>query len=763
MKSHGTDLKAMSMRELLRMEVETQSRVLIDNLLALEQGELTDKHLEAMMRAAHSMKGGARIADLLPAVELAHVMEDLFVAVRAGQIKLQSDRVNLLLKAVDVLTELAQTGVDCDNLPDEPVQRAAAIREAVLNIAQNPNAPPPLDEPKVEPAEAAAEPASGEHNLPGTAEPKAKKEAAHASSVRTERVSVESMNRLMALVGELSVKGKAAASIRTEAFLARRRMREVQITLHELKRSLVDLYAGEHWLSELDESAAKIGHVDEFLTHVADVLETRDAHATETIRQMQHEVIAHRMQPFGEVALGFRRLVRQLGQTLGKEVTLTISGAEVGVDRDILERLNAPLSHLIQNAVDHGIGRPEERVAANKPPSGSIRLSAQHRGGLLSIVVEDDGDGIDLEQVRQAVLDRKLVSEGVASFLQEHELLEFLFLPNFTMSRQLSDISGRGVGLDLVRHTLREVRGTIRVSTQAGKGTRFEITLPVTLIVVHCLVIEIAGELFALPVGRIARVLQAERDAVQSLENRQYLMLDGCQTGLVIAAELLELSGGKQQQGELAVVVLAQDQKRYGLVVDRLVGERQLVERPLDARLGKVEDIASVSMQDDGSPVLILDVDDLLHSIEQLAGERVLRKVGAGKESAQAARGKRVLVVDDSITVREVERSLLSLHDYVVDVAMDGAEGWNALRTGKYDLVVTDVDMPRMNGIELVKLIRADARLRDLPVIIVSYKDRDEDRLNGLDAGADRYLTKGTFQDDTFVHTVSDLIGEALP
>jgi two-component system sensor histidine kinase and response regulator WspE len=753
----------MSMRELLRMEVETQSRVLIDNLLALEHGALTDKHLEAMMRAAHSMKGGARIADLLPAVELAHVMEDLFVAVRAGQVEIQSNGVNLLLKAVDVLTELAQAGAGQDNLPDDLVQRAAAMRESVLAIAQSPHSPPPpLDEPKVEPAKAAAESVSGEHNLPGIAEQKENKEAAQASSARTVRVSVESMNRLMALVGELSVKGKAAAGIRTEAFLARRRMREAQAKLDGLKRHLVDLDAGEHWLSELDESAGKIGNIDEFLTRVAGVLETHDAHTTEIIRQMQREVIAHRMQPFGDVALGFRRLARQLGQTLGKEVTLTISGAEVGVDSDILERLNAPLTHLIQNAVDHGIGSPEERVAANKPTSGSIRLSAQHRGGLLSIVVEDDGDGIDLEQVRQAVLDKRLVSETVASSLQENELLEFLFLPNFTMSRQLSDISGRGVGLDLVRHTLREVRGSIRVSTRVGKGTRFEITLPVTLIVVHCLVIEIAGELFALPVGRIARVLQAERDVVQSLENRQYLMLDGYQTGLIIAAELLELSGGKPQQGELAIVVLAKDQRRYSLVVDRLVGERQLVERPLDARLGKVEDVASMSMLDDGSPVLILDVDDLLHSIEQLAGERVLRKVRAGEESAQAAQGKRVLVVDDSITVREVERSLLSLHGYVVDVAMDGAEGWNALRTGKYDLVVTDVDMPRMNGIELVKLIRADARLRDLPVIIVSYKDRDEDRLNGMDAGADRYLTKGTFQDDTFIHTVSDLIGVAL-
>lgn len=754
------------MRELLRMETESRSRVLIDNLLELERDALTDQHLEAMMRAAHSMKGGARLADLQPVVKLAHAMEDLFVAARAGQVALQKDRVDVLLKAVDLLTELAQTGARQDELPEDLLQRAAAMQQTVLDIAHSPPPSPPLpDESGAGPEVAAVTPPAGPVNdvqaLPGNIEPAESRGAVQEASDRTVRVSIESMNRLMSLVGELSVKGKLAAGVRAEAFRARRRIREVNVMLDGLRGRLVDLAAGERWLAELDEAASRISHVDEFLSRSVGTLETHDAQTTEITRKMQREVIAHRMQPFGDMAQGFRRLVRYLGQTLGKEVALDIGGTEVGVDRDILERLNAPLTHLIQNALDHGIESPEERVAARKSPSGSIRLSAQHRGGLLSIVVEDDGRGIDLEQVRQAVVGRKLVSEGVAASLQEHELIEFLFLPNFSMSRQLSDISGRGVGLDLVRHTLQEVRGTIRVSTQAGKGTRFEITLPVTLIVLRCLLVQIAGELFALPVGRIVRALQVARDAVLSLENRQYLMLDGHQVGLVSAAELLDLSGG-ERPGELAVVVLASGQERYGLVVDRLVGERQLVERPLDARLGKVDDIASVSMLDDGSLALILDVDDVLHSIARLASGRTLRKVDAARESEQVAQGKRVLVVDDSITVREVERGLLGLHGYVVDVAVDGAEGWNALRTGQYDLVVTDVDMPRMNGIELVKLIRADARLRDVPVVIVSYKDRDEDRLNGLDAGADRYLTKGSFQDETFVQTVRELIGEAL-
>jgi two-component system sensor histidine kinase and response regulator WspE len=753
MTARGPDLAAMSMRELLRLEVDTQSRVLIDTLLKLEQGVVDDRQLEAMMRAAHSVKGGARIAELPAMVELAHVMEDLFVAARGGQVLLHRERVNALLGAVDLLIELARIGATQDELPAELVERAARMREVVLRPD---SAPEPVA------SSAAAVPSGAPYPVPARRAGDAAESAAGAPSgaVRTVRVSVDSMNRLMALVGELSVKDRAAAAIRGEALQARRQLREATSALDGLRQQLHDQPFAGRWLAALDATTGKIGQADEFLIRGAGALESHDAHIANITRQLQREVIAHRMQPFGDGLQGFRRLVRELGKTLGKELVLEVSGSEVGVDRDILERLNAPLTHLIQNAVDHGIESPADRVAAGKPATGTIRLSARHRGGLLSIVLEDDGRGIDLEQVRQVVLDRKLVGEAVAGALQEQELIEFLFLPNFTLSRQLSDISGRGVGLDLVRHTLREVRGTIRLATQAGVGVRIEITLPVTLIVLRCLIVSIAGELFALPVGRIARAVQAERRRVLSLESRQYLMLDGHQIGLVSAAEVLQLPGEASATDDLAVVVLAQGQERYGLVVDRLVGERSLVERPLDARLGSVEGVASASLLDDGSPVLILDVDDILHAIEQLTSGRGLQRLGEAAQSGQEVRRKRVLVVDDSITVREVERSLLSLQGYAVDVAVDGVEGWNALRTGDYELVVTDVDMPRMDGIALVKLIRADARLQRLPVIIVSYKDREEDLLAGLEAGADRYLTKGSFQDDTFVHTVASLIGE---
>ncbi|MFM7144188.1 MAG: response regulator, partial [Alphaproteobacteria bacterium] len=236
------------------------------------------------------------------------------------------------------------------------------------------------------------------------------------------------------------------------------------------------------------------------------------------------------------------------------------------------------------------------------------------------------------------------------------------------------------------------------------------------------------------------------------------LPVDGETVGLLVAGDLLEIEGRRAAGGECMAVVLADGSRRFALEVDGFVGEREIVVRPLDARLGKVADVAAAATLDDGSPVLVLDVDDLLLSIEarlQGGGLRVRR-------AAQAVRrAKRILVVDDSITVREVERQLLEQRGYEVDVAVDGLEAWNALRAGSYDLLVSDVDMPRMTGIELVRAVRADARLRDLPVMIVSYKDREEDRLRGLEAGANHYVTKAAFRDETLARTVADLIGAA--
>ncbi len=439
---------------------------------------------------------------------------------------------------------------------------------------------------------------------------------------------------------------------------------------------------------------------------------------------------------------------------------LDIVGGSTQVDRDILAKLDAPLGHLLRNALDHGVESPEARRAAGKPPEGVVRIEARHSAGALQIIVSDDGGGVDLDKLRDAVVARNLTTREACGAMSEAELLEFLFLPGFSMKGLVTDVSGRGVGLDAVQDMVKQVRGTVRVSTQPGKGTRFLLQLPVTLSVVRTLLAEIAGEPYAFPLASIVRTLMLPKDKIELLEGRQHFELDGRPIGLVTARQVLAAEA-LPPMDDLPVIVVGDHNHTYGLVVDRFLGERELVVQPLDVQLGKIKDIAAAALMEDGSPVLIVDADDIIRSMDKLVSGGRLATVSRESATANVRKRKRVLVVDDSLTVRELERKLLGAGGYDVEVAVDGMDGWNALRTGHFNLVITDIDMPRMDGIELVTLINKDPNLKSVPVMIVSYKDRDEDRQRGLEAGAAYYLTKGSFHDETLLQAVVDLIGES--
>jgi len=418
---------------------------------------------------------------------------------------------------------------------------------------------------------------------------------------------------------------------------------------------------------------------------------------------------------------------------------------------------------LLRNAVDHGMEHPDERVAAGKPAHGSIRLQARHRGGMLALEVADDGGGVDPERIRAAAVRRQVAAPAFAPELSQAELMEFLFLPGFSLKDSANEISGRGVGLDVVQEAVRRLNGTVRVESTLGAGFRTVITLPLTQSIVRALVVDVAGEAYALPIARVERVLRVAAADVLTLQGRQYITVGdtGEQLGLVAASQVLEL-GETVAGGDLALVAIGTGRERYGLVVDAVHGEQSLTVQPLEPTFGKLRDVAAAALLDDGTPVLILDVPDLVMSIGRLLDTGAALRLGlhaAGPAGGASAR--RVLVVDDSLTVREMQRKLLAARGYHVDVALDGLDGWNQLRAADYDLVITDIDMPRLDGIGLLERIRHDPRLGRLPVMIVSYKDRPEDRTRGLEAGADYYLAKGAFHDATLLDAVRDLIGMA--
>ena len=476
--------------------------------------------------------------------------------------------------------------------------------------------------------------------------------------------------------------------------------------------------------------------------------------------RLYEEVVNSRMRPFADGIEAFPRMVRDLGRELGKQARLEIVGQSTQVDREILEKLESPLSHLLRNAVFHGIETPEERKAAEKPAEGVIQLQARHKGGMLAITVSDDGRGIDVEQVRRLIVEKKYLTEEMAQRLTKWEVVDFLFLPGFSTSTDVTDISGRGVGLNIVQIFVQDVGGAVRISFKPGKGTRFHLQLPVTLSVIRSLLVEISGEAYALPLARIDQSFLVDRDKVEMIENRQFFHYEDQNIGLVSAWQILELEEPKLALHSLPVILISDRSNRYGLVVDRLIGEKELVVQDLDPRLGKVPNLMASSLLEDGSPVLILDVEDLVRSIDHLLKGGRLTQLAYLMQGGEAAARKRILIVDDSITVREMESRLLKNQGYDVETAVNGMDGWNALKTGRYDLIISDVDMPRMNGLELLKAIKSHPGFQNLPVMIVSYKSTEEERIKGLEAGADYYLTKSSFHDTTLVEAVIKLIGK---
>jgi two-component system sensor histidine kinase and response regulator WspE len=580
-------------------------------------------------------------------------------------------------------------------------------------------------------------------------------------SDRVLRVTAESLNRLLGLASESLVESRWVKPFADSLLRLKRLHDNSSRMLDELGETLS--MRGEDDQAHVELAAVRRRFVEcqQALAGRLSELEMYDRRTSALSHRLYDEALACRMRPFADGVRSFPRTIRDLARSLGKSARLEIVGETTQVDRDILSRLDAPLGHLLRNAVDHGLELPEERVAAGKPAEGLVRLEARHRAGVLQVIVSDDGRGVDVNRVRDTVVDRKLAPPEAVRLMSDAELMEFLFLPGFTVKDRLTEVSGRGVGLDAVRDMVRQVRGSVRVSSQPGRGASFLLQLPVTLSVVRTLLAEIGGEPYAFPLAAIVRALKIEKERVEVVEGRQHFILDGRSVGLVTAHQLLGV-GSAAFGDQWPVIVIGDSAGRaYGVVVDRFLGERELVVQLLAARGGRVKDIAAGALMEDGAPVLIVDVGDLIRSVETLvaATPPVAAQGSAGRDARK--KRKRVLVVDDSLTVRELERKLLGSHGYDVEVAVDGMDGWNAVRTGQFQLVVTDVDMPRMDGIELVTLINKDPALKSVPVMIVSYKDRDDDRRRGLDAGAAHYLTKGSFHDETLVRAVVDLIGEA--
>lgn len=762
------DLSQFSMIDLFRLEADGQTQILTDGLLQLERGSGDAGTTESLMRAAHSIKGAAAIVGLDVVVQVAHAMEDAFIAAQNKVLELTPARIDVLLSGVDVIVQAAQLQESMvASWQADQHERVTGLLAAIGSLVHLQAAPParlpaspPLatgpDEDDIAAAMAAM--AAMERLEQGAAD---MPEAASAGERRPAAAprAAQNFDRLLALASE----GRINAHQMHPFIASLQRFKRNQGQLFQAMEQLHEavMRAGDPALIEKSQLAVQKAHpLKQFmLEHMAEI-EHYERRLLVGSKNMIDEVLTLRMRPFRDGVQPFPRMVRDLARSLGKDAQLVITGEDTLVDRDILAHIESPLNHMLRNAVDHGLETPEERIAAGKPVLGTIRLEARHRAGMLQIDIRDDGRGVDLEKIRASVVARKMASAAMAAALSPAELMEFLFLPAFSLKETTTAISGRGVGLDIVHQSIRAQNGSVRMESAPGQGFHTAITLPLTQSVVRALVVDVLGEAYAIAIVNVERVLLVPQAAIHTLENKQFFDLGGEHVGLVSAAQALALGQMAAADADLPVVVIGSGLRRYALVVDAIRGEQSLAVQALDQVFGKMRDISAAALLDDGLPVVILDVPDLLLSIDKLLGEGGLHQL-AQDGAREQRKVKRVLVVDDSLTVREMERKLLQGRGYQVDIAIDGIDGWNVVRSGDYDLVITDVDMPRMDGIELVLLIKKDIHLHRLPVMIVSYKDRAEDRARGMSAGADYYLTKGSFHDETLLDAVFELIGEA--
>jgi len=765
------DYADQSLLDLFREEADTQLGAMSEGLVALESTDDKAALLEELMRAAHSMKGAARIVGIDPIVKLAHVAEDIFVAAQRDELIFTAPIIDVLLETTDFIGAVSRA-------EGAPLADRAAEVERLLALLTQARAGEIQDKITTSPEQSTTGDANTQNqiveivdmqiaNSPSMSnvseldgalnEPAATNRVAQGKSIR---VSVEALERLTGLAAEATVEASRIERMVDDGVVLRDLQRGLRHALSEFKGVVQSGATVDQLIRGVCECLSILDASDEALVERGERMELFSRRLSSMADRLSREAVSGRMLPFSTILRGYPRLVRDLGRELGKTVRLEIRGEETMIDREILERLDSALNHIVRNGLDHGVEPPEVRLAAGKPAEATLSIEAFHQSGRLRILVTEDGRGIDAEKLRSAVVARAIETPQNAAALTVDELYEFLFLPGFSTASEITEISGRGVGLDSVRSMIQESGGSIKLDSTIGQGTTFDLELPVTRSVARVVLMRIGADLYALPIARIANALCVDKNTLKTIEGKLYFEYEEDQIALLPAAEILDLEQSTWQGDAVNVIVIREGKRCYGLVIDRFMGEQQLLVRPLDARLGDVPNVAALSTDEDGEIVLILDTHELLRSMDAvISGGRLARQhtLPTGQQHI-----RRILVVDDSLTVRQAERQLLQNAGYDVDVAVDGLEGWSAVRLVNYDLVVSDVDMPRMNGIDLVRRIRSESPNPDIPVIIVSYKDREEDRLRGLDAGANYYLAKGGFSDSTLLDAVIDLIGPAI-
>ena len=786
------------LRSLFDAECQERFQNLDQGLLTLEKTPDDQKILQDLFREAHSLKGTARMLALSGLEKTAHAFEDALGSVKKGEIKFSSDLSDAMSLALGCMRNFAREAVGgepADISPEPAIQKMKRIVESgdaeeprpaeprsgkkAVTPLQSPLAQEkisqPVSSPPAPPAPARKQP---EKAAPGPSHASASDQADQGAGcaplspqqtapadesyhVATIRVEPRKLDQLLNQVGELAV--------------TRTRFNQRLNEADEIKDLLDDWNRARRKKEEREPGRTSTRNRDldeaffDRLTHKFQQLHQyllEDNQTLEmTAREVEDGVKNLRLLPLGVLFSLFPRVVRDLCRDLGKNADLVITGEDTTVDKFIIEELKSPLTHLLRNAVHHGLESPDQRVKAGKSAQGALTLSASRTISHVMIEVSDDGRGLDVEAIKKAAVKGRRLTEGELNRLSQESVNQLIFNPGLSTCEMITDISGRGVGLDAVKQKIAELKGTVDVHSRPGLGCTFSIRLPISLTTSQVFIVKAAGRQFALPLDFTSAVLKIREDDIFSVEGRETIQFQQRPLSIIHLADLLGMDAAaipapeiKSGRKEFQAVIITNGEQKLGLIVDELLDQIEIVIKPHGKILKKVRNISGASILGTGEVCLVLDIIDL---ISAAAGEGAGSGRAAFKETLSQERTAppRILLAEDSITTRTQEKRILESNGYQVVIAVDGQDALNKLQTmGDFDGVVSDIEMPNLTGLELTERIRSIPAFEDLPVILVSSLSSDEDRRRGLEAGADAYMTKPTFDQDALLDALRRLL-----
>jgi two-component system chemotaxis sensor kinase CheA len=739
---------------MFRIEAQDHLRLISSGLIEIERSDPDEqaKIIEAVYRESHSLKGAARSVNLTDIVAVCQSMENVFSCFKRKSITLSPDVLDLLHKAVDCTAEIVSGRISQSDRPRigqliRDLDKLTRMQKQEVPDAESTDVK--LDAAVVETR--AHEPVMPDIRSAGPAEIPSM--LAHGIG-NTVRVSTAKLDELLLLAEEmLSI--KLATGQRT-------------IELNELKNDFVRWKKEKakplKWGSAREKGPERVDAdaPDSFLpafetglTKVLKAIENDHRSFGAMVDALLDDMKKTLMLPFSSLLEAFPRLVRDLSREVGKEVELSIDGAEIEIDRRVLDQIKDPLIHLVRNCIDHGIEMPQERERKKKPRFGSIKISVSSLDNRIGISVSDDGAGIDTAGIKSAAHRSGLISNDEVKRLEEHEALALVFRSGMTTSRLVTDISGRGLGLAIVREKIEKLGGAVTLDTEAEIGTTVKMVVPLTLATFRGVLVRAGEHFFVIPSSNVERVKRVGKEQIKTVENRETISYENRAVSVARLSDVLGVKKGDARpvadNSPMEAVMLVSGEKQMAFLVDEVLLEQEFLVKGLGSQLSRVRNISGATVLGNGKVAPILNAVDLMISASKAAPAGVVSTVETRKRRS-------VLVVEDSITARALLKGILESAGYDVATAFDGADAFAALSSRQFDLVVSDVEMPRMNGFELTAKIRGHKDLSELPVVLVTALESREDKERGIDVGANAYIVKSSFEHSNLLEVVRRLI-----